>query len=88
MPSKLKATHVCSGPGRSVAGIVIPFVKWLIPKERRMRVLHHAGFWSTVLESCSDYGLGEDSMGVVYDSYETRLKIAQEWLADMRLSES
>lgn len=60
MPSKIRANHVCTGSGKSVMEVVLPVLKQMAGRDRRLRTNHHAGSDSEILARLSDYGLGKE----------------------------
>jgi hypothetical protein len=86
-PGKVRALHLCTGPGRSVVGLLLPILKQIWGREMRLRVLLHAGLGSDVLHRFADYGLGEKHVQAIYGPHSDKVFTSQDWILEQRKCE-
>jgi hypothetical protein len=86
-PGKLRAVHLCTGPGRSVVGLLFPILKQLCGREVRLRGRLHAGVGSDVLRRFTDYGLGEKHVQAVYGPHSEKVSSARDWILEQKKRE-
>ena len=87
VPLKTKAIHMFTGPGRSIASLVLPQIKKLYGKNLRLRMFLHAGSGVEIAQKVEEFGLNEAHTSAVYASPTDRERLLREWLADMRREE-
>lgn len=63
LPLKVKAIHICTGPGSSVVSLILPTVKAIATKWMRQRIVLHADSNQQIVnELVRKYGIDEESI--------------------------
>lgn len=60
LPITIKSAHFCTGSGKSVVSLVLPVLKHMYGRERRLRLSVHSGSDREVSTRLGDYGLNRD----------------------------
>lgn len=60
----IKAVHLCAGTGYTVHEIVLPYLKHLVDKDLRQRIVTHTGSDDVVLSGLQEYGIDVERMPV------------------------
>lgn len=84
IPGKMKAAHFCTGPGRSVTGLLLPVLKQIVGKEFRLRFLVQAGSKGDVSARLPDYGMNEGHVNALYGPIADRAALARKWVLEHR----
>jgi len=82
-PGELKALHVFTGSGRSVADLILPMYKHMYGKHLRMRCVIHHGT-TQGLSNVRDYGLTEQHVDAVFGGVLKNQRRCEEWLGQRR----
>jgi hypothetical protein len=60
LPISIKSAHFCTGSGKSVVSLVLPVLKHMYGRERRLRLNVHSGSDREVTSQLGDYGLNRE----------------------------
>lgn len=83
----LKALHVCVTSGYSVFELVAPFLKQMLGKYFRQRLVLHRGSVDQVMDGLAGYDLTELAIRERLSGGATGEARMREWLADRRALE-